>query len=199
MTLLTRLSGFPRINQHLSTEKIFHCSLQPQLFPLHLTATIHKNVLLPSLQTAPRSPSGEEPMVQSSSQLRVFIVDDHDVIASSLAMILQFLGGFHATSFTDPREALRAAQFESPDLLITDVVMPQLSGIDLAIQVLDRCRNCKVLLFSGQTATDSLLKSAQERGYDFELLAKPVHPADLLSKIQRVFEDKPLQLSASKS
>ena len=59
-------------------------------------------------------------MAQSSSQLRVFIVDDHDVIASSLAMILQFLGGFHATSFTDPLEALRASQFEAPDLLITD-------------------------------------------------------------------------------
>jgi DNA-binding NtrC family response regulator len=131
-------------------------------------------------------------MVTAGSQLRVFVVDDHDVIASSLAMILQFLGGFHATSFTDPREALRAAQFESPDLLITDVIMPHLSGIDLAIQVLDHCRNCKVLLFSGQTVTASLLKSAQERGYDFELLAKPVHPADLLSKIQRVLDGTPL-------
>jgi DNA-binding NtrC family response regulator len=127
-------------------------------------------------------------MVQSSSQLRVFVVDDHDVIASSLAMILQFLGGFHATSFTDPREALRAAQFESPDLLITDVVMPQLSGVDLAIQVLDRCRNCKVLLFSGQSVTAALVKSAQDRGYDFEVLIKPVHPADLLSRIQRVLD-----------
>ena len=136
-------------------------------------------------------------MAQSSSQLRVFIVDDHDVIASSLAMILQFLGGFHATSFTDPREALRAAQIESPDLLITDVVMPQLSGIDLAVQVLDRCRNCKVLLFSGQTVAASLLKSAQDRGYDFELLAKPVHPADLLNRIQRVLDGPPIQLVPS--
>ena len=132
-------------------------------------------------------------MVQSSSQLRVFVVDDHDVIASSLTMILQFLGGFHTTSFTDPREALRAAEFESPDLLITDVVMPQLSGIELAIQVLDRCRNCKVLLFSGHTISSSLLKSAQDRGYDFELLSKPVHPADLLSRIQSVLDGAPLQ------
>ena len=138
-------------------------------------------------------------MVQSSSQLRVFVVDDHDVIASSLAMILQFLGGFHATSFTDPREALRAAQFESPDLLITDVIMPQLSGVDLAIQILDRCRNCKVLLFSGQSVTASLLKSAQHRGYDFEVLTKPVHPADLLSRIQRVFDGTALQLSSPQS
>jgi DNA-binding NtrC family response regulator len=138
-------------------------------------------------------------MVPAGAQLRVFVVDDHDVIASSLAMILRFLGGFHATSFTNPLDALRASESESPDLLITDVIMPQLSGIDLAIQVLDRCRNCKVLLFSGHNVTAPLLKSAQESGYNFELLAKPVHPADLLIKIQRVLEDTPLQLSASES
>jgi DNA-binding NtrC family response regulator len=134
-------------------------------------------------------------MAIAGSQLRIFVVDDHDVIASSLGMILQFLGGFHATSFTDPYEALRAAQFESPDLLITDVVMPGLSGIDLAIQVLDRCRNCKVLLFSGQSVTASLLESARDRGYEFEVLTKPVHPADLLTRIQRVLDGAPLQLA----
>jgi DNA-binding NtrC family response regulator len=138
-------------------------------------------------------------MAPSSSQLRIFVVDDHDVIASSLAMILQFVGGFHATSFTDPLEALRASQSESPDLLITDVIMPQLSGIDLAIQILDHCRNCKVLLFSGQSVTPSLLKSAQDSGYDFEFLTKPVHPADLLGRIQDVLDKSPLQLSASES
>jgi DNA-binding NtrC family response regulator len=130
-------------------------------------------------------------MDTTSSQLRVFVVDDHDVISSSLAMILQFLGGFHATSFTDPRDALLASETDPPDLLITDVVMPHLSGIDLAIQVLEHARNCKVLLFSGQSATASLLKSAQARGYDFELLAKPVHPADLLSRIRSAIEFTP--------
>jgi DNA-binding NtrC family response regulator len=160
--------------------------------------TIHpKRVSPATIALQFRNLSGAESMDPASSQLRIFVVDDHDVIASSLAMILQFLGGFHATSFTDPREALRAAQVESPDLLITDVIMPHLSGIDLAIQVLDRCRNCKVLLFSGQTVTASLLKSAQERGYDFELLAKPVHPADLLSRIQHALDGIPHQLSAS--
>ncbi len=128
-------------------------------------------------------------MSDLSKQLRVFVVDDEDVIASTLAMILRFQGGFHATSFTDPLKALEAAFSEAPDLLISDVVMPQLSGIDLAIQLSERCPNCKVLLFSGQAATAHLLESARAKGYAFELLLKPVHPGDLLAKIQDLTED----------
>jgi DNA-binding NtrC family response regulator len=124
--------------------------------------------------------------------LRVFVVDDEDVIASSLAMILRFQGGFHATSFSNPLEAFEAAQLEAPDLLISDVVMPQLSGIDLAIQFRECCPHCKVLLFSGQAATAQLLESARQLGYSFELLAKPVHPANLLARIQDVTEEDEL-------
>ncbi|HEY1904117.1 MAG TPA: response regulator [Terracidiphilus sp.] len=133
-------------------------------------------------------------MAETSRQFRVFVVDDHDVVASSLAMILRFQGGFHATSFTNPLEALRTSHFDAPDLLITDVVMPRLSGIDLAIQILSHCRDCKVLLFSGQAATASMLATAQASGYEFEFLTKPVHPATLLSSIQRVMEGAPVPI-----
>ncbi|HVN92133.1 MAG TPA: response regulator [Terracidiphilus sp.] len=125
-------------------------------------------------------------MPEPLKPLRVFVVDDEDVIASSLAMILRFQGGFHARSFNNPLEALRAAKADAPDLLITDVVMPQLSGIELAIQMRESCPECKVLLFSGQAATAQLLESARQMGYMFEILLKPVHPADLLAKIQDV-------------
>jgi hypothetical protein len=42
----------------------------------------------------------------------------------------------------------------------------------------------KILLFSGQAATADLLEKAHAEGYDFEILAKPVHPQDLLSKLR---------------
>ena len=87
-------------------------------------------------------------MSQPQRQPYVFVVDDEEVIASTLTTILQLHGGFRARSFTKPIEALEAARLEAPDLLISDVVMPQLSGIDLAIQVRESCPNCKVLLFS---------------------------------------------------
>jgi len=128
-------------------------------------------------------------MIEERKQLRVFVVDDEEVISSSLAMILRLHGGLHATAFMDPLKALELAPFEVPDLLISDVMMPELSGIDLAIQVRRLCPNCKVLLFSGHAATAHSLKDAREKGYAFEFLLKPVHPADLLAKIQSLSED----------
>lgn len=128
-------------------------------------------------------------MTEASRQLRVFVVDDEETIASSLAMILHLHGGLHATSFTDPLEALDLAQSEKPDLLISDVMMPHLSGVDLAIRFKVVCPGCKVLLFSGHTATRQLVKEAESRGYAFELLEKPVHPADLLGKIRSLADE----------
>jgi len=63
-------------------------------------------------------------------------------------------------------------------------VMPLLSGIELAIKVKELCPDCKILLFSGQASTAHLLEAAQANGYNFDLLLKPVHPADLLIRIR---------------
>ena len=126
-------------------------------------------------------------MLQPRNQHRVFVVDDEHVIASTLAMIL-CNQGFNATAFNKPLEALQAARREAPDLLITDVAMPLLSGIELAVQVQEHCADCRVLLFSGRAATANLLESIRANEHDFELLPKPVHPTDLLKRIQNVAE-----------
>lgn len=96
------------------------------------------------------------------------------------------MNGFDALSFTQPQEALRTAQQKGPDLLISDVIMPEISGVDLAILMLKLRPECKVLLFSGQAATANLLQAAREQGHNFELLAKPIHPAEFLLKIKAV-------------
>jgi CheY-like chemotaxis protein len=91
--------------------------------------------------------------------------------------------GFSATFFTSPLEALSAAEAKSPDLLISDVEMPGLCGIDLAIQMKAQYPTCKILLFSGRPSTLDLLDAARARGHDFDLLLKPVLPRELLSEI----------------
>jgi DNA-binding response OmpR family regulator len=124
-------------------------------------------------------------MPQRSIQPRVFVVDDEALIATTLALILR-QQGFDATSFDLPLAALQAVQQNAPHLLISDVVMPVMSGIELAVKVRELCPECKVLLFSGQAATANLLENARADGHDFELLSKPVHPSDLLAKIRAV-------------
>ena len=93
------------------------------------------------------------------------------------------MNGFSARFFTSPREALAAARSESPELVISDVAMPGISGIELAIQMRAQYPNCKILLFSGQAATLDLLEGARAQGYDFRLLQKPVFPSVFLFEI----------------
>ena len=114
---------------------------------------------------------------------RVFIVDDEPMIASTLATILR-LSGYDATSFTNPLEALHRAASDPPTLLISDVLMPQLSGIDLAIQIKTICPTCKILLFSGHASYLDFSQDAQRLDHHFHILPKPIYPGDLLRAIQ---------------
>ena len=113
----------------------------------------------------------------------VFVVDDELVIAQTLAMILN-QSGFQASAFDHPDKAIAACAELVPDLLISDVMMPGMTGIELAIHFRKAQPKCKILLFSGQAATADLLEKAREQGYDFDLLSKPVHPKDLLAKLR---------------
>jgi YesN/AraC family two-component response regulator len=83
-------------------------------------------------------------------------------------------------------EALQSAQAQCPDFLISDVVMPKLNGIDLGVQFKAIFPSCRILLFSGQAATVDLMESARKSGHNFNLLAKPVHPKDLLAALEAI-------------
>jgi DNA-binding response OmpR family regulator len=130
----------------------------------------------------------------SNSTERVFVVDDEPVIASSLAAILKF-HGYCATSFTSSLEAFAAAQSRPPDLLISDVMMPGVSGVDLAIQFKAEWPECKILLFSGRASTQDLLEDARRQGYDFDLLPKPIHPSTILERIGKLSAETDLSMA----
>lgn len=114
----------------------------------------------------------------------IFVVDDEHAIASSLARILRFEGFDDVSFFTDPRKALDTVSAKTPDLLITDVVMLPFTGLELAIELRKVCPDCKIILFSGSPSTSQLLEIANGEGFNFEILAKPVHPRDLLAKVR---------------
>jgi CheY-like chemotaxis protein len=120
--------------------------------------------------------------VSSDQGPRVFVVDDEHVVASTLAAILQ-IHGFSAKFFTSPLEALTAARSKAPELLVSDVEMPGISGIDLAIQMKAQFPACQILLLSGQAATLDLLQQARAQGHHFDLLLKPIPPTEFLLEI----------------
>jgi DNA-binding response OmpR family regulator len=97
-------------------------------------------------------------MSANQSKPKVLVADDERVISDTLAMILN-QSGFEARAVYSGEKALELAPTFEPDMI-------------------------KILLFSGQAATADLLEKARAKGYEFEILAKPVHPQDLLSKLR---------------
>lgn len=124
-------------------------------------------------------------MSEHRKKTRVFVVDDEEVISSTIAAILR-LEGFEATAFTQSLEALSASRSKRPEVLISDIVMPRLSGIDLAIAVKQFCPGCKVLLFSGQWSSVEFPQLARGNGHEFETISKPVHPRELINHVKKM-------------
>ena len=119
----------------------------------------------------------------------VLVVDDESAIADTLSEILS-LSGYAAMPAYDAEEALETALLMPPELLITDVMLPGMSGIELAISIRRIFPDCKVLLFSGQAATTDLLTSAKRSGHEFTLLTKPVYPTDLLRRVSESLDTR---------
>jgi CheY-like chemotaxis protein len=114
---------------------------------------------------------------------KILVADDERVIADTLAMILN-QSGFEARAVYSGEKAVELAESFQPQMLISDVIMGGISGIDAAIRIRELLPQIKILLFSGQAATSDLLEEARAQGYEFEILAKPVHPQDLLARLR---------------
>lgn len=122
-------------------------------------------------------------MQETTVKPKVLVADDERVIADTLAIILN-QSGFRATAVYSGERAVEVAETLQPDMVISDVIMTDLNGIDAAIRIRKMLPSCKILLFSGQAATADLLDRARGQGHEFEILAKPVHPQDLLARLR---------------
>ncbi len=117
----------------------------------------------------------------------VLVVDDEGTIADSLSAIL-CRSGYAAMVAYDGLSALETALLMPPELLITDVVLPGMGGIELAITIKRVFPECKIILFSGHASTTDLLATAGRAGHAFVLLNKPVHPKDLLARVSEALK-----------
>ena len=119
----------------------------------------------------------------ASPKPKVLVADDEQVIANTLAIILN-QAGFEARAVFSGEKAVESLESFQPDMLISDVIMTGMTGIEAAIITRRKLPNCKVLLWSGRAATSGLLLKAREQGHEFEILGKPVNLPDLLAKLR---------------
>jgi CheY-like chemotaxis protein len=124
----------------------------------------------------PESP-WQRPESQEPAQHRpkILVVDDEKLIADTTAEILEG-AGFHVAVAYSGWSALQIAARFQPELLLSDVLMPRMNGVDLAIAIQKIYPETRVLLISGQVGISEILLSGQRQGFEFELVAKPIHP-----------------------
>lgn len=121
---------------------------------------------------------------KASDRPRVLVADDEHLIADTLGIILG-QNGYEVTAVYSGSRAVEMARSWVPDLFLGDVVMPDMNGIEAAIRIHALCPKCRILLLSGQAATADLLHDARLRGHEFEIVLKPIHPAQLLARLRK--------------
>ena len=126
--------------------------------------------------------------METEGKSKILVVDDEKTIAMTLSWVLD-KQGYETRSAFSGEEAVTVARDFAPDVLICDVFMPGISGLDAAIHICDESPHCKVLLVSGHVSIPELSQQATDRGYKFAYLAKPVHPHTLLEELRRLLNE----------
>jgi DNA-binding response OmpR family regulator len=122
------------------------------------------------------------PTEVSDDRPMVLVVDDEPVIADTLVEILN-KSGYAAIAAYDGEDALETALLMPPELVIADVGLPGISGIEVATVLREKLPECKVLLLSGQAATSRQAAPVKMDGKRFAVIGKPIQPADLLAQV----------------
>jgi DNA-binding NtrC family response regulator len=135
------------------------------------------------------SSAGISPSRSTIRGEKVLVVDDDPLVLEYVTTTLE-RAGYRVQPVSSGEEALRLYFAQSGDpfrLVLSDVVMPKVSGVDLAGRLAKRDGNARVLLMSGQVPADYI---RSEVAHQFELLTKPFSPDGLLRAV-RLALDRP--------
>jgi len=136
------------------------------------------------LPPPPMEDPGRLTTQRARERIHVLVVDDEHLITDTICAILE-QNGFEATPAYSGAEALEAARDRRPDIVLSDVLMPRMSGVELGIALRQEFPDIRLFLFSGQAATSEMIHRAEADGHRFELFPKPIHPDELIARLRR--------------
>ena len=111
---------------------------------------------------------------------RILVVDDEAANTSSLVAILD-KQGYETATANSGEEAIQIAGVFQPDLIVSDIIMGAMNGVEAAIEVARVLPHCKVLFISGYVACGDLLAEASAKGINFDVLPMPFFVPELLA------------------
>jgi DNA-binding NtrC family response regulator len=120
---------------------------------------------------------------------RVLVVDDEDIVLRSCARILGN-GGYHVATAHDGFEALKRVEGEGCDLMILDIMMPRMDGIEVLRRVKEAHPGIEVVMVTGLSQIESAVKCMKLGAFDY--IPKPFEPAQLKDVVERALEHQRL-------
>lgn len=118
---------------------------------------------------------------------RIFVVDDEKQICALLKRLLE-REGHDVTAFDRPEDALAAVERERPDLLVTDLMMPVMSGLELIERVRERLPDIAALVITGYASIENVVDALRGGVNDF--VTKPFSVAEIRSVTARLLEER---------
>jgi DNA-binding NtrC family response regulator len=123
--------------------------------------------------------------LKMSVPLKVFLLDDEPIVGKRLKPALTKIG-CEVEAFEDSREALARMDQMDFDIVITDIRMDEVDGIEILERVHQRLPRTRVIMITGYTMM-TLARKAMEKGA-FDFIAKPIKPDDLRRVVARAAE-----------
>ena len=120
----------------------------------------------------------------------ILIIDDDQAMLDCIRMSLQTNPEYRAEVCDNPGDALELLQINSYNLVITDIVMPQMSGLDVLVEVAKIDANLPVILMTGEEDTSNMRSAIQLGAFDF--LRKPFEIAELLIAVKQALHKNQL-------
>lgn len=142
----------------------------------------------PALEHISPDASGPDEWRALTGSETILIAEDQVAVRLLIRETLERYG-YRIIDATDGRDALEVAERPENrhiDLLITDVVMPRMNGLDLARELIARRPALKAIMISGYSDDPTIPENAQSLGISF--LGKPFRPDSLLSLVRRVLD-----------
>jgi DNA-binding NtrC family response regulator len=115
--------------------------------------------------------------------MKILIIEDEKITRKSLSNILQ-TEGYEVYSAEDGEEGLNIFKSVNPEIVITDLRLPKLNGIDILTSILSISPSCKVILITAFATVDTAVTSLKIGAYDY--LTKPFSPDKLLSILRNI-------------
>jgi DNA-binding NtrC family response regulator len=123
---------------------------------------------------------------------RILICDDEPLISSSIKSLLEIGSNYQVQTLNNPLEALRLIHDSPPDLVILDVMMPEMTGFQVLDAINRNIVDTAFVFITGETSIDAAIEAIRKGASDF--LRKPFEPEELIIRVRKVLQQRQMRL-----